>query len=350
MKKMALPITLVLLVLSGAACRFPLSRTGHTCQEVPSIIKSGTTVEVRGGLEGRDGDIVIGNYNNARLLAAYVNPEGELEEGPIIGISVSYMPQQVSTPSFPVYAGMRFVAFGHWFHVTHICPGTGVVIVDFISLFETDQRPAEMSVDVTATLSTEAYTPLVAETLKVEIGDVMNLPLAVSGDEVMIGQTALVQLQILDEPTQYLYERLPAGGELDLGRYEVRLAAIEDGQAQIEVKSKDQAVVLSKLLLAEPYSGEAVGIPEGGEAAWERWTSISLREAGYARYVQPEGMIIGPIYELLLVDQSGIVFSEIVHPDMVADVYGSKIGVLGWQKPEGSDERQFILIMDYVEE
>jgi hypothetical protein len=34
---------------------------------------------------------------------------------------------------------------------------------------------------------------------------------------------------------------------------------------------------------------------------------------------------------------------------MVADVFGSMIGVVGWQKPEGSDERQFILIMDYYE-
>jgi hypothetical protein len=60
-------------------------------------------------------------------------------------------------------------------------------------------------------------------------------------------------------------------------------------------------------------------------------------------------MIVGPIYELMLVDQRGIVFSEIVHPGMVADVFGSMIGVVGWQKPEGSDERQFILIMDYYE-
>jgi hypothetical protein len=348
MKKMGLWVILVLLMLSGAACRFPFSPTGHTCQEVPSLIRGGVMVEVWGGLEGGEGDILIGNYNNARL-STYVNPEGELVSGPVIGISVSYRPAQVSTPSLQVYAGMTFVAFEHWFHVTHICPDTEVVRVEFIPLDQTDQRPVEQAVDMTASLSTETYTPWVIETLAVKIGDVMDLPLAVSDDEVMMGETVLVQLQILDEPTQYLYERLPVGGELDLGRYEMRLAAIDNDRAQIEVESKDQAVVMSKRLLSEPYSGERVGISEGDEAAWDRWAAISLREAGYARYVQPEGMIVGPIYELMLVDQRGIVFSEIVHPGMVADVFGSKIGVVGWQKPEGSDERQFILIMDYIE-
>lgn len=349
MKKMALLVTLVLLVLSGAACRFPFSPTGHTCQEVPSLIRGSVTVEVRGGLEGGEGDILIANYNNARL-STYVNPEGELVSGPVIGISVRYRPAQVSTPSLQVYAGMTFVAFEHWFHVTHICPDTEVVRVEFIPLDQTDQRPVEQAVDMTASLSTETYTPWVIETLAVKIGDVMDLPLAVSDDEVMMGETVLVQLQILDEPAQYLYERLPVGGELDLGRYAVRLAGVEDGQAQIDVESKDQSVVLEKKLISDPYSGEPVGILEGGEAAWGPWTSISLREAGYARYIQAEGMIIGPIFELHLVDQSGIVYSEIVYPGMVADVYGFTIGVVGWQKPESSDVRQFILVMDYLEQ
>ncbi len=340
MKRSLIFVLCGFLILTLLGCIFPIS-TAHHCESVPALIENGTTVEVSGGLESQVGELVIGAYNNMRN-GTYLDEKGGQQKGLVDGISI-YHEGRGATPSLQVHMGLTFTAFDHWFHVTRLCPETDTITLETIALDQTDQRPAALPVALDVWIPLDEYVPLITENLKVEVRD--PLTLALGDDEV--GQTVVISLQILDEETQYLYQRLGIGSELDLGRYRVRLLEVSETQAKLSVTSHDQVVWLEKSLLAGSYDGERVAIPEGQSTSWGPWVLISLREAGHARYLSEEGMMLGPMYEVLFEDANGAVLSAIVYKNAVTEVGGVSLGIEGWVRPESAEERVFSLVMDY---